>query len=69
MQNYNVKSSTIANIQYDVEKLELIVTFNKGTQYKYIKVYPETVTLMLFSESVGSYFMKYIKDGYKCEKL
>jgi len=69
MYKNKVESSMIAEIAYDGDKQILFVTFNNGTTYKYDKV-PDTLHReLLDAESIGKYFIKYVKNNYVCTKM
>lgn len=62
------KSSNILASTYDKTTSDLILIFNKGTQYKYPKVTSSDYNRLELSESQGKVFNTHIKP-YSFEKL
>jgi hypothetical protein len=69
MKRISVISSSIKNIGYDIAEQILEIEFSRGAIYQYKKVHNESVIGLLFAESIGSYFAKYIKNRYECEEI
>ena len=69
MNKIPVNSSIIRNVGYNRDECELEIEFVKGSVYKYKYVYPDEVVSMLFSDSIGSYFMRFISKAYTYEKV
>lgn len=69
MKKINIESSTLKNISYDIADRELFVEFKRGAVYKYKNVESIDVIGILFTESSGSYFNKYIAKSYEYEKV
>lgn len=64
-----VESSTISAVGYDRANLTMRIRFGSGDTYEYYHVEPETVTDLIFADSVGSYFAKHVRPKYPCKKL
>jgi len=62
-------SSQIADIQYDDEATDLIVTFAKGGVYKYQAVPSDLADGFTNALSAGRYLNAYIKNLYEYEKI
>ena len=63
-------SSNIAQIGYDANTKELVVTFKRGGAYSYKEVPQEVFQMITQAESVGKAFHSVIKQGgYEYEKL
>jgi hypothetical protein len=62
------KSSNLLASTYNKETSELILVFNKGTQYKYAGVKSSDYTRLELAESQGSVFNTHIKP-YSFEKM
>lgn len=62
------KSSNVLASTYNKETSELILVFNKGTQYKYAGVKSSDYTRLELAESQGSVFNTHIKP-YSAEKI
>ena len=67
MNKIKVESSTIEEIEYDVDKQELFVTFKNRKKYKYLDVEATWFRKMVEAESVGKFFSLYIKGCYVTE--
>lgn len=67
MEKVAVESSTISEVEYDLEKSELFVTFKNGKKYKYSDVTESWFRRMVEAESVGKFFSMYIKGCYAYE--
>jgi len=67
MEKVKVISSTIWEVEYDLEKSYLFVTFINGKKYKYSDVAPSLFRRMVEAESVGKFFSMYIKGCYAYE--
>lgn len=62
------KSSNLLASTYNTETSELILVFNKGTQYKYAEVKASDYTRLELAESQGAVFNTHIKS-YPYEKM
>lgn len=63
-------SAIIAEIGYKNETRELFITFgNTGATYVYFDVPEPVFETLKVSSSVGSYFIKNIKNTYKYQKI
>jgi uncharacterized protein YutE (UPF0331/DUF86 family) len=69
MKKYLVESSNIKSIAYDIEFKLLVVTFKNRLSYSYKDIDPETVCNVLFADSVGSAFHKFIVKIHDATKL
>lgn len=72
MKMYNVESSNITQVGYDVPEERLYVRFTNGTLYRYCDVPASMFTELLQAESVGKFFIATIKrfpDKYPFEKV
>jgi len=69
MNKINVDSSIIKSVGYDTDDYILEIEFVKGSIYQYENVFPEVICLMLFADSIGSYFMRNISKNYKYTKV
>jgi len=69
MKKYEVESSNIATVSYDLETSELLIVFKDGAAYLYKEVRTDVVCRLLFSDSVGSTFHRIIKKNYDAEKV
>jgi hypothetical protein len=59
-----LKSSAIANIDYDDVQNTLSVTFQQGTVYTYNNVPKEVAQSLMRAESSGKYFHDVIRPNY-----
>lgn len=64
-----VGSSAIVAVTYTYEYNEMTVLFISGAKYKYLNVEPDVYIGMKYSDSVGKYFNRVIKDKYDFEIL
>ena len=62
-------SSQITRVEYYEDAEILVVTFKKGTVYKYIDVPYGTLKELLGAESVGRYFNLHIAKKFQFEKV
>lgn len=69
MKTLNINSSIISTVGYDYQSCILEIKFKRGATYHYTNVPSFVVCQLLFSESVGSFFMRNIKDKYQTIKL
>lgn len=70
MERKQVKSSNIKSIGYDEEKKLLQIEFrNTGSLYEYSNIEKSMYEELMSAPSVGSYFIKKIKDLYPFKKL
>jgi hypothetical protein len=71
MREYDVQSEIIKRVGYDVEQELLRVTFlGSGGTYDYFKVPADVAGRVIFGKSVGSTFIKLVKNGgYEYKKL
>ncbi len=58
MKFIDVESSNLKAVSYNTETEELFVKFKNESVYKYDEVSAEEFCLLLFAESIGSYFNK-----------
>jgi KTSC domain len=58
-----VKSSNLAKIGYDEPTSTLKVEFRDGQEYWYNNVPKELHTNLMKSESIGKFFVKFVKGG------
>lgn len=63
------RSSYIAETNYDAETLNLDVTFNDGSQWRYAGVPAGTYTELVNAPSIGRAFHALIRDSYEAEEL
>lgn len=61
MKYYNVNSTAISKIGYDVKEKKLSVLFHHGRQYEYEGVSEDTFKNFLKAPSVGKYYNQHIK--------
>lgn len=59
-----VESSAIDYMEYDYDLNTLLVKFNYGKKYSYYKVSSETFISMKYSDSIGKYFNKKIRNNH-----
>lgn len=69
MYRKQVHSSAIKEIGYNAEKEILEVMFTNDTVYQYVKFKFETYTDLVEAQSVGSHFMKKVKNAYPCVRI
>ena len=69
IKSYEVESSNIKKIAYDLESGRLFVTFTSGTEYAYENVSKEITCNLLFSNSIGKTFHDSIKSKFNCVKM
>jgi len=69
MKRIEVSSSTIKSIGYSVKDYTLEVEFLRGAVYRYNNVNSDEVVQLLFAESIGAYFNKYIAKVYEYTKI
>lgn len=63
----DIESSAITQIHYLIESKELFVTFISGARYVYLEVPHEKYMSLKYSDSIGQYFNKYIKNNHDFE--
>lgn len=63
-----VKSSQIAELDHDPDKLQLHVTFHDGHTYTYHAVDARAFQALLNAKSIGSHFSKHIKTKHNYNK-
>lgn len=68
MKRIKVESSQIISVGYDYQACILEIEFKTGV-YQYRNVPWDKVLKLLFTESVGGFFMKNIKNVYEYEKV
>jgi lysyl-tRNA synthetase class 2 len=61
---YDVDSSAIDAIGYDLANSALLIRFMSGGTYRYNHVAPGTFVELLNAPSKGSYYHAHIKDAY-----
>lgn len=62
-----VDSSAIITVSYSYGKNELTVEFVNGRKYKFEKVEHDTFVGLKYSESIGKYFNRHIKNQHNYE--
>lgn len=68
--NYiNVKSSQIEKVAYSPELKTLNIVFKGNREHVYQDISNELYIGLMTAKSVGSFFMKNIKDKYTCERI
>lgn len=67
MHRMPVESSSIDSVGYEDGVLE--VRFNNGGLYRYFDVPPEVCLELLKAESIGGFFNRYVRGGYRCKRL
>ncbi len=60
-----VSSSAIYSIEYNHETHDLLITFTSGVRYVYYNVSYDDFVSLKYSNSIGSYFNKQIKNTYE----
>jgi hypothetical protein len=65
----SVQSSNIDLVEYYPDELKLGVVFTTGHKYMYDNVTEEVYKDFLNSPSKGTYFNKFIRSLYECEKI
>ena len=63
------KSSNIKQVDYDPNKLRLVVHFKNGTKYEYLGVNTAMFERLATADSMGSFFHKNIRNRYDSKKL
>lgn len=63
------ESSIIKQVDYFANDNRLIITFHSGRRYEYKGVMKDLVKEWLKSDSVGSFFSKYIKGQFHYEEI
>lgn len=66
---YNVDSSNIKSIGYNLAKKTLQVTFASKKVYNYSNVPAEIVSNLLFADSIGSYFNANVRESFKFKEV
>ena len=61
MRKYQIESSNIESVGYDVKEQKLVVTFKGGNSYQYDNTSPAAVCNLIFADSVGRVFHNTIK--------
>lgn len=64
-QKIEVVSSQMKIVEYDTETNTLIITFTKGARYEYKDVPNKVFLELIEADSIGSYFIKEIKNKYE----
>ena len=59
-----VRSTAIADVEYDPEEQELTVVFHNGASYTHEGVPPEVYRQFVLSPSPGSFYNSVIKGSY-----
>ena len=65
----NINSSAITSLVYCCDKKELYVSFISGIEYCYTNVPHEKYISLKYSDSIGKYFNKFIKNEYDHKKV
>lgn len=69
MKQYQVDSSNLVSVGYDVDKMVLVVEFQGGAIYQYDEVWPETVGELMFAPSIGQYFNKHVAREFNYTRI
>jgi hypothetical protein len=69
MKRKSVSSSMISSIGYDAKSKTLEIEFTSGTIWQYYKVPKTEFDKMNNSNSIGRYFLDYIKECYPEARL
>ena len=70
MERKPLKSILLASMGYDKATQTLEVEYRKsGTVYRYANVPPEKFKEMISDESLGSYFLKFIKPNHPFTRI
>ena len=69
MKFQKVNSSSISELGYDEETKEMIILFMNGIKYLYKDFPIEVYKNLLFADSKGAYFSRYIRPLYKQQKI
>lgn len=64
MEKVKVESSTIKEVEYDMETSILIVNFKNCKSYEYYNVPIGNFRQLVEAESVGKYFTQFIKGQF-----
>ena len=62
-----VSSSAIYSAEYDHETFDLLITFTSGVRYVYHDVTYNDFVSLKYSNSIGAFFNKHIKNKYVWE--
>jgi len=68
MEMIPVKSSVLKAVGYDDIGGNLHVEFQTGTFYVYLFVPKVLYEKLLSASSIGSFFMKHVMGGFRCQK-
>lgn len=63
------ESSNVQELEYDVEKKRLVVTFKGGARYQYDDVTRATYDELAAAPSVGKHLAAYIKNEHPVTRL
>lgn len=69
MNRISVSSSNLKSVGYDSTTKVLEIEFHNGGIYQYFDVPESIYTGLISSSSHGSYFHRYIRDGYSYSKV
>jgi hypothetical protein len=69
MNQVAVRSSSLAQVDYDSRRAILRVVFRDGTAYQYAGVPPRTYRGLLQADSKGAYFNQHIRSLFPHEML
>lgn len=69
MAKVNLKSSTVASVDYDVKTREMTVEFLNGGRYVYEGVPESVYTDFLKAESAGKFVAKSLKNKFATRNL
>lgn len=64
-----VNSSNIVSVGYDEKSKTLDVEFYSGTMYRYTDVPPIIHERMVSTDSVGSFFARFVKKAFPYKKI
>jgi hypothetical protein len=69
MQRQSIDSTSIRSVGYDPEEEALVVEFQSGGVYQYIRVPRAVYERLLAARSKGRYFGDFIRLQYRYEKI
>ncbi len=62
-------SECVQSLEYDIERQQMTVHFNKRGSYTYFDVDPQVFAEFNLSAERGTYFNLYIRDRYEYDRL
>ncbi len=63
------ESECVQSLEYDIERQQMTVHFNKRGSYTYFDVDPQVFAEFNLSAERGAYFNLYIRDRYEYDRL